>query len=288
VGRVDAISGRARKSTTLAGIAGIAAAAIVCAASCGASPVSPTTSSPAGAGASQAAFLQGKGDIVDARQTATLSFDTAPPIGSQVTVLVSIYNIDPPTGLIRDNNGHAYVRDVHASPNEPAASKDGGVAIYRAKVTANSATPFTVTLDNSPNAAAADSWFTWAIANHRGQDPANPLEAIAADGGFETQSPSPGTLTAASSDYIAFSVLSKRAHANDTISPPAGWTAIINNPENSAHQSGAAAYYIGRAPGPIATTWTLANTDSPSFRCVAAIYKSATAAVTATATTPRE
>ncbi len=239
--------------------------------SCGSSPVAPSTS--ASPTTSPVVVLQAKGAIVDSQQTATLSFDTAPPLGSQVTVLVSIYNIDPPPGLIRDNNGHAYVRDVHASPNEPiAGSKDGGVAIYRTKVTSNSAKPFTITLDNTPNAAPDDSWFTWAIANHQGQDPVNPLQGIAADGGYQTQSPSPGALAATTNEYVVFSVLSKRAHANDTITPPAGWTAIINNPENSAHQSGAAAYYIGHAAGAVSAVWTLANTDSPSFRCVAAIY----------------
>jgi hypothetical protein len=247
------------------------------AASCGSSPVSPSTSSSApSSAASQTVVLQAKGAIVDSQQTATLSFDTPPAIGTQVTVLVSIYNIDPPPGLIRDNNGHAYILDVHKSPNDPnPGSKDGGVAIYRTKVMSNSARPFTITLDNSPNASTEDSWFTWAIANHQGQDPTNPLLAIAADGGYQTQSPSPGPLTATTNDYIVFSVLSKRAHANDTIAPPAGWTTIINNPENSAHQSGAAAYYIGHAAGPVAAVWALANTDSPSFRCVAAMYKSA-------------
>jgi hypothetical protein len=221
-------------------------------------------------------FIQSRSAIVDARQKDSLRFETPPPIGSQVTVLVSIFDLLPPDGLISDNNGHTYVRDVYKSPDDPTNTNDGGVAIYHATVTANRKTPFTVTLDNSAR-AADDSWFTWAIANHRGQDPVSPLDSVAADGGRETQFPSPGTLTATTADGIVFSVLSKRAHANDTITAPKGWTLLMNNPENSAHQSGAAAYAILTAPGAVTPVWSLANLDGPSFRSAAAIYKAAPA-----------
>jgi hypothetical protein len=223
-------------------------------------------------------FIQSRSAIVDARQKDSLRFETPPPLGSQVTVLVSIYDVLPPDGLITDNNGHAYVRDVYKSPDDPANTNDGGVAIYHTTVTSNRKTPFTVTLDNSAR-TADDSWFTWAIANHRGQDPASPLDATAADGGRETQFPSPGTLAATTPDGIVFSVLSKRAHANDTITAPKGWTLLVNNPENSAHQSGAAAYAILTARGDVTPVWSLANLDGPSFRCVAAIYKAASGEV---------
>lgn len=213
--------------------------------------------------------VQFKWQIIDATQSGSLTLDTAPTPGNYLIAWASVYNVEPGTGYISDNRSNTWTRDVSESP---APTNDGGVAVYSAPVVTGTA-PFTVTLNTTP-VITADSWFTWGVMEVAGITASGGLvEDTASDGGYETQFPSPGTLTPTSSDWFAVSVLSKRAHANDTISPPSGWTDVGNNPENSAHQSGAGAYVKGTGTSNITPTWSLFNLDGPSFRSAAVIYR---------------
>jgi len=221
--------------------------------------------------------VQGDSKIVDDAQTMALSLPVAPAVGSVVRFALSLYKLDPTTAMVADNNGHTWTRDVLRTWSG-GDSLNPGCAVFSTTVTTNATAPFTINFDSGA-AVAGDNpgrFWTAAIQNDSYNYPT--VDATANNGGSSTQDPGPGSMTATAAAWLGTCMLAKRAHQNDYVAmatDPSLWYSIVNNPENSAHQSGVFAFVFGVAAATINPTFHLINTDSTDFRAAGAIYRAA-------------
>jgi hypothetical protein len=221
-------------------------------------------------------------DIADDQRSSKLSLGShVPAIGDQITIQISLFGMDPEPAMLSDNNGHVYVRDAMESYLHVGGDgKDASVAVFRTVVTRNSAKPFTVTFDPGVKTAGdlPGRWWTWGLSSHS-NPAADPVEGSATAHGVNSTRIPAGTVAAGTGAWIAFSVSMNRGHDTRPVKPPAGWTAIANNSEDSRHQSGHAFFLIGSAPGdvaPVANVVDIADgqpAEITGYRAMLIVYK---------------
>lgn len=228
--------------------------------------------------------------VVNDQQKATLTFDTPPPRGAQITIHIALYALDPAGAMFSDNSGGRYgAPDVIAALAGQGDPQDGIVATFSRIVTeAKPASPFRISIDTGAKAAAGNvpgRWWTWAISWHTAPA-ASPLDGTDTDvnsnaAGASTIPKVPGALSAASttSRAIAFMLAMNRGHAERPINVPDGWSVIVNNSEDSKSQSGHVFYRLLDAPGavsPVAAVTDIATkqaSEITGYRAALVIYK---------------
>lgn len=199
----------------------------------------------------------------------TLSFVTPVSVGTRAVVLVDLYTstgVQTTAGMISDDGGHTWTQDAGLDGD----GSTGGVAILSAVATAP-ITDITLTPGGSGNYA------TWAIVRLSG---AATLDDAEVNSGASPTSPAPvaASFNATTSDGVALSVISTRNQSGNQ-TPPATWTAIELQPDNSTDLAGAIAHSANIASaGAVGATWTIA--DATQWYFAGVIYKaSAPAAV---------
>jgi hypothetical protein len=196
-----------------------------------------------------AGTIQTLNGIADDRNSQTLTLALNPSIGTQITVFVSLYAMDPIVDWLTDSNGHVWTRDVLRSYADGLADgKYAGIACFHTIVEANSAPFFTITF--APNATRTDGndpgrWWTWGII----ADPHPASEPVVDDfettEQYNTTTVNGGTATPTTTDWIAIFFGMTRGHDTRPMLGPSGYTAVVNNQEDSQHQSGFMWFKLG-------------------------------------------
>lgn len=195
--------------------------------------------------------------IADNQANQTLSFGSyVPPLGYQITALMSLFSKDPVDGMFSDNNSNTWEGpDVIDPLSDPGGDvEDGIVAALSARVGSHTTTPFTVTFDPAsptPGDLPGRYW-TWAIMSHPAAAKPNVFstdtDANSNAAHAEAIPKIAGALSVATpaGSWIAFWLSMNRGHeAQIRFNVPVGWTAIVTNTEDSAHQSGIFCYQQG-------------------------------------------
>jgi hypothetical protein len=161
--------------------------------------------------------------------TVTGSFGTRPAVGSTVIVTVSLYNSSSPAGLtVTDNqSGNSYVADQTVL----LTTSTQEVYTFRATNVASAGT-FTLTLHTPANGVA--SYAVWGAQSFTNVA-ASPVDKQNSKTSASAQSLDSGTtgvLTQA--DEVAIFSWTCGSGTNDTITPPAGYTAICSDGNGAA------------------------------------------------------
>jgi hypothetical protein len=197
-------------------------------------------------------------ETADAFTSRTLSFVTPAAAGTRVVVCVDLYTttgVAATAGMISDDGGHTWVQDAGLTGD----GSTGGVAILSTAVT-TSITDITLTPGGSGN------YCNWAIVRLNG---AATLDDTDTASGNST-SPAAPTMTATTTDGLAFSQISTRNQSvNQTV--PSTWTALHIEKDNSTHLAGGSAYSPNiSSAGSVTSVWT--SEGGPWF-AAGVIYK---------------
>lgn len=190
----------------------------------------------------------------------TITFDTPCPVGRRCVVMVNLYTttgVDALAAWISDSGGHTWVQDAGLDGD----GSTGGVAILSTEATS---TISSVTLDPG----GTGNYATWGAGYT--SDPAE-LDSAQTGSGSSTSPAPTSTLTSATTDGVACSVISTRNQGSDQ-TQPATWSLEIAQPDNSTDLAGALAYSGNiSSAGNVASTWTIASGTQWYF--AGAVYK---------------
>jgi hypothetical protein len=196
-----------------------------------------------------------------------LTFVTPASAGVRVVVGVNLYTssgVQATAGMISDNAGHTWTQNA----GQTGDGSTGGVAILSTLAT-STITDITLTPGGSGNYAV------WAIVRLSGNADLDDSEV----GSGADVSPQPASMTATTTDGVALSVISCRNQPGNQ-TPPATWTAIHLEPDNSTHLAGAIAHSANIASaGAVTAVWTLAS--GTQWYATGVIYKASGAAPSA-------
>jgi hypothetical protein len=183
----------------------------------------------------------------------TLTYDTPVAVGNRAVVAVVLYTttgVDALAGMISDDGEHTWVQDAGLDGD----GNTGGVAILSTVAT----TPIT---DVTLTPGGSGNYATWGIG--RASGPCDVDSAQTGSGSSTAPAPT-STLTAATTDGVAVSVISTRSQSGNQ-TPPATWTLVVGQPDNSTDLAGAVAHSANiSSAGNVASTWAT-DTSAPWY-----------------------